>query len=313
MGIWMSDTMNIAKNKLFTLHQKVTIFIVLLVVLLSFDSTVIAETSWPDLTGITASNVDEFDSNGKTLLMNEVHKYYLRNTRNSETLNRMRFLLEKGANPNLLSENHRKNSAFHAALDLEFLTPAIILLLEFGADPNQPDGKGYGSLFRVINRNDIAAIRLLLEANTDPNQIVSSTQYTALMAAIHAKKGKEEIVELLLDFGANPDLTYTNITPLTSAVIAQNPILIKLLVQYGADINEKALLILVSGNKPNISIVKLLIKLGANVNMQKERGNTALHAAIHYRNQEIADLLIKHGALENIKNNMGKTPRDVAR
>ena len=37
-------------------------------------------------------------------------------------------------------------------------------------------------------------------------------------------------------------------------------------------------------------------------------GNTPLHEALTHQNYEIADLLIKKGAKETIKNKYGKTP-----
>jgi len=43
----------------------------------------------------------------------------------------------------------------------------------------------------------------------------------------------------------------------------------------------------------------------------KNDGNTALHLALSYNNDAIADKLISFGAQENIKNNEGKTAWDM--
>lgn len=75
----------------------------------------------------------------------------------------------------------------------------------------------------------------------------------------------------------------------------------------------------------NLEIVNLFLLKGANVNLQnvsslsfaplkpaQVEGNTALHLALSYNNDPVVDKLIAFGAQENIKNNEGKAPWDMA-
>jgi len=70
---------------------------------------------------------------------------------------------------------------------------------------------------------------------------------------------------------------------------------------------------IISAVKGNSEInVKGGIESGSNVNIKDADGWTPLHWACHYGYVEIAKLLLKAGAVANIKNKQGKTPLDVA-
>jgi ankyrin repeat protein len=56
------------------------------------------------------------------------------------------------------------------------------------------------------------------------------------------------------------------------------------------------------------AIIEFLIDKGANINSQNKKLNTPLHYALSYQNYDIADLLLRFGADENIKNIDGLTP-----
>ena len=54
--------------------------------------------------------------------------------------------------------------------------------------------------------------------------------------------------------------------------------------------------------------VKLLIQLGADVNVRQEDGGTPLHIAFFLGRAEISEILLKEGADVNVKNNRGEIP-----
>ena len=56
------------------------------------------------------------------------------------------------------------------------------------------------------------------------------------------------------------------------------------------------------------NLVKYLISKGIDLNYTNDFGNTAMHFAISYKNFEIADLLKKSGAREDIENYKGLIP-----
>lgn len=79
---------------------------------------------------------------------------------------------------------------------------AARVLLEAGADPNQPTRSGSKPLREAIQAEFAAGVRLLLEFGADPNEADESGG-TPLMDAAWA--GEAELVELLLEFGAEPE------------------------------------------------------------------------------------------------------------
>jgi ankyrin repeat protein len=62
------------------------------------------------------------------------------------------------------------------------------------------------------------------------------------------------------------------------------------------ELNEQDKELLGAVNDNKIDDVKTLIKAGANLNIQNEKGDTILMIAIDKKNSEIAKLLIENGA-----------------
>lgn len=58
-------------------------------------------------------------------------------------------------------------------------------------------------------------------------------------------------------------------------------------------------------NKGYVDVVRLLIQLGAHVNLQDIEGDTALHDSISKNNEVIANLLLDANADVSICNNCG--------
>lgn len=61
-----------------------------------------------------------------------------------------------------------------------------------------------------------------------------------------------------------------------------------------------------------MNIIRLLLKKGADVNIQDEYLDTPLHLATSTDDSEIVEILLEHGADIFIKNENGLTPYDVA-
>ena len=80
------------------------------------------------------------------------------------------------------------------------------------------------------------------------------------------------------------------------------------------DINQKLIegntLLIISAREGNLMITKFLCTEGIKVNLQNDKGNTALHYAIGNQFYSIADILTRFGARENISNNKGLFPWD---
>jgi ankyrin repeat protein len=83
--------------------------------------------------------------------------------------------------------------------------PAIVArLLAFGADPNVVDHDGRTPLWLAVHREDARIAALLLDYKAEPDCRVGKNRLTPLMVA--AKNGRIEVVNLLLDRGADPRL-----------------------------------------------------------------------------------------------------------
>ena len=82
------------------------------------------------------------------------------------------------------------------------------------------------------------------------------------------------------------------------------------------DINEKIIegntLLIISSREGNLNITKFLCSHGIKVNIQNDKGNTALHYAIGNQFYSVADILTRYGAREDIPNNNGLLPWDCA-
>lgn len=117
-------------------------------------------------------------------------------------------------------------------------------------------------------------------------------------------------------------------TPLISAVKAENPTMVDLLIAgpSGANVNATNPLLLartplhyaarqyatVNGWK-SIQIIESLLNADANINSQDLAGYTPLHYAAQVGNVAICDLLIMRGADKNIKGFDTTTPFDLAK
>ncbi|GAB4821398.1 hypothetical protein N2152v2_008444 [Parachlorella kessleri] len=171
---------------------------------------------------------------------------------------------------------------------------------------------------------------------------------TALSLA--AAAGQDEIIDLLLHYGADPRLYKAGSAgPLHRAAGAGSAIIVRRLVRAGADVNansesgpplfwaagsghaEAVLALLRAGADPNLlssqhgmtplamaaavgclDVVKVLLAGGAKVDAVVQGGFTALHIAAESGNEEMVQLLLKAGATPDIRDDHGKTPIRVA-
>lgn len=130
-----------------------------------------------------------------------------------------------------------------------------------------------------------------------------------------------EIAKLLLEYKANPNVVsdWPNKTPLLLAAEQGNEKLMDLLLEYGADINQRGIwtpgqsgntalhAAVVNGNE---EAAKLLLSKGADVNAKGTNDNTPLFHAVMWH-LHMVELLVSNGADVNAKNNRGETPLHI--
>ena len=124
-----------------------------------------------------------------------------------------------------------------------------------------------------------------------------------------------ELVKLLLDYGADINArTSSGETPLHGAVAAHHLSMVTLLLDNGADINAS----LASGQTPlRLAVIKgyadiaeLLLARRAQVNTRGQTGLTPLHWAALKGQPAIVNLLLTYGADVFARDNAGRSPLD---
>jgi ankyrin repeat protein len=117
-------------------------------------------------------------------------------------------------------------------------------LLEHGADPDIKNG--VSMLYLAVTTNNIDAVRLLLEFKADPNTQNSLFKQTPLMQALNLEAF--ELVELLLNHGADPDIPDVHGKtvlmkvlqfPATFKLAKSRKKILYMLLSHGADVTAK--------------------------------------------------------------------------
>jgi ankyrin repeat protein len=215
------------------------------------------------------------------------------------SLEMVRILLQRGANPNIYPDDNM-TALFQAAQNGDF--EIIHLLLQHGADPNIHPYRGGTALCLAARDGNLEIIHLLLQHGADPN-IHPYRGGTALCWAA-ARKKNLEIVNVLLQHGADPNFCPNSGTALCWAARNGHFEIINSLLQHGADPNicpNRGMIALcwAAARKENLEIVNVLLQHGDDPNFCPNSG-TALCWAARNRNLEIINLLLQHGADPNI-------------
>ncbi len=246
-----------------------------------------------------------------------------------------RILIEAGAKLNVSTPDYGSALTMASASGHEALS---LFLLEKGADPNVADGFGFFPLHYALQQG-IRAIAM-------SRQSISSDH-------LWQHPNMPELLKALLAHGANPNarvakgyppfnypafsrttgnamphLRQPGATAFLLAAAADDPVLMRLLADKGAD----PLLPTEEGTTPlmaaaglgrledrtkeeeirALEAVKLAMELGADVNAANKDGQTALHSAAYMGSNEIIQLLVDKGAKLNPADKYGETPLHIA-
>ncbi len=262
-----------------------------------------------------------------------------------------KLLIEKGIDVNKV-DKIKGNTALFRLLESDCAIPMIKLLLENGAKValgngkfalhravytsyknieihkmiiehdktviNAKDNNGYTVLYWAVLKKRMKLVELFLTYGADANVHIDadSTLTTPFHTAV--KYGPVEMVALLLNNNADIHSLVRHKTPLHIAVNGYNIYeIIELLLQHDRTIvdvgdNENNTALHMAVRQRDVNITKLLIKYGANVNMQEsDGGHTPLHMAVSKGYMDIMELLLNAGADPYIKTYKGKTCFDV--
>ncbi|KAJ8681224.1 hypothetical protein QAD02_017011 [Eretmocerus hayati] len=211
-----------------------------------------------------------------------------------------RMLLDAGAELNVF--NKWGHTPLHVAVSKDL--QIVKLLITRGADVNAVDAdaplsEGCYPLHMAVRAGKGEAVEYLIENGAD----VDAPNLRAHTALHIAASKRLDLVELLIKGGANvnafhenkknssfllPDLKMANIQ---FESLGANPKKIS-----GAICTKGCYPLHVAVSAAKLSIVKLLIKHGANVNATDVDGRSILYYAVDRNTGEILDLLLKNGA-----------------
>uniref|UniRef100_A0A8C3KX89 Tetratricopeptide repeat, ankyrin repeat and coiled-coil containing 1 n=1 Tax=Chrysolophus pictus TaxID=9089 RepID=A0A8C3KX89_CHRPC len=185
---------------------------------------------------------------------------------------------------------------------------------------------------RNIYTPNVKVSRLLILAGANVNY-KTEVLNNAPVLCVQSHLGHEEVVTLLLEFGAAIDGTSENgMTPLCYAAAAGHMNIVSLLCKKGAkvvcyvlaiekehevDINDTDALwgetaLTAAAGRGKLEVCELLLERGAAVSRANRRGIPPLFCAVRQGHWQIAKLLLKHGSDVNLSDKQGRTPLMVA-
>ena len=246
-----------------------------------------------------------------------------------------RLLVRAGADINAVAGNRASVLvlAVHSAH-----RPFAEFLLEHGADPNAA-GAGYTALHAAVLRGDLEAVETLLAHGADPNTrlkrgtpgrrasedwMLKARYVTATPFWLAALFREPEIMRTLVDGGADPLLTTTAlwrpvndraggvgppevvggfVTPIMAAVQGTSD-RARFVTATPEPMREERLA---------LETVTVAVDLGGDIDAADQSGTTALHDAAARNLKTVVRFFGERGASLDVRNNMGRTPVDVAK
>ena len=205
--------------------------------------------------------------------------------------------------------------SFHAAAHAGD-TIAITAFLDGGININaQEADEGRTALISAAARGDLEVVNLLLQRGADPN-VTDNIGDTALLHALEARY--DQVEQVLLN---HPKLDphargFNGVTALSKYVWREQKDAVQKLLDLGADVNAQDN----DGDAPlhgaaqsgNVEILDLLLAKGANPNLKNKYGGTPLMWAVVFDQEEVTRRLIERGADPSLKDADGLTARDWA-
>lgn len=188
-------------------------------------------------------------------------------------------------------------------------------LLDYGADPNAKDVRGYTPIDFVRGP---AVCKLLLDKGAENNINPKNWYHSSLHEQV-IESGSAEVMALFAAKGYPIDIKdHDNETPLLNAIYAGHTAVVKLLIDLGADVNnanlssrDTALHFAASFDRPQI--LKMLLDKRADYTVLNCNGRNLAHCAARAGSTDLVKVMTGANLVGldlALKDNDGKTPGD---
>lgn len=188
-----------------------------------------------------------------------------------------------------------------------------------GANINAENSKGQTPLMLTAQNNTPEIISLLLDLGAAINH-VDSLGNTALTLAFMNENNSEENMNMLLDYGADPDIQNNEgYNALMTAAKTSGIDAVKKLLEITSDVNTRNnngdTALSIASVENNAEVVNAILEAGADINSQNENGTTALMSALYNSSdvENIIKLLIAHKPDLTLRNAKGQTALNIAK
>jgi ankyrin repeat protein len=191
-------------------------------------------------------------------------------------------------------------------------------LLKQGANANAADQYQLTALTWAAMKSQPAIARVLLAAGANPNPQPSTVAPAGFPLARAAGVGSLELVEILLDAGAQVNAKDKDgrTAIFKAAYYSSNLNILAKLINAGADIhavgNNGMTCLIEAAGAGRAENVRLLLNKGAKVNARSNLNETALIHAAAGGHLEVVRLLLSAGADPSIRMSDGRTAVDIA-
>jgi len=185
----------------------------------------------------------------------------------------------------------------------------VLLLPEWKAAMR---GDDYSELLLETQNSDVPAVLRLLDEGADPNE-TEPFQDSPLLTAV--TKGDPAIIEALLQHGANVDIKNNyGVTPLMVASLKGDLESVKLMISKGANINQRDAItgrytiyprtgsinwpgeqltpLMVAASRGHRTIVEALLDAGADPHLRDKAGKNAAELALEQQYSELHDIVM---------------------
>jgi len=217
----------------------------------------------------------------------------------------LKLLLKQGLDPNA---SIKKLTPIELAVKCNS-QDVVNFLIEQGVKPVAPQVAAQLSLLDAAGNHNIIRMEKSLRQGAKLNCDFKGNRVCALLTAVsrHSAVFESErygAIAYLLQKGANPNCEgFNGNTPLHSAMDVAHKI-------YPGGGSTDWLTAKRTYKKLSL---QALVKAGANVSSQNDKGKTPLHVAANWDNLLGAKFLVENGANINLKDEEGKTPIDYAK